>query len=240
MNYFHAFTKKYNKRRNVALVLIIAPVAEFSMMIIWAVMFNIKRADDIEFILPYGIIAGAGIAGGMLLCWLCCGICEVYVRNSRKYTYFEIQQKAAVFCKYKGSYRIFGKKTVLSMVCVIPMKTYEKAFLDEKKKHIILTGKIHIYEGDQKMLSYHIKDGSPVFDKWWYNEAENSYKTVDMIRLPMDFEHPGRIAAALGKAKLEFEAIPPKKEYVFKESAIVRRRKELKKMAESRRYIRYW
>lgn len=240
ISYYHSYTKKYRKRRNEAIALIITPIAEFSLLIIWAVMFNLKRADRLDFILPYAMAVGGSVLTGMLLCWICCAVCDRYVRVNRKYTYFEITQKAAVFSKYKGSYRLFGKKTVLRMICVIPLTTYEKAFLDEKKKHLILTGEIRIYEGESNSLSYHINDGFPTFDKWWYNEVENSYKTVDMIRLPMDFEHPGKIAADLDRAKTEFKAIPPKKEYVFKESAIVRKRKELKKMAESRRYMRYW
>lgn len=238
--YYHAYTKKYRKRRNEAIALIVTPIVEFSLLVIWAVMFNLKRAGSIDFILPYAAAVGSSVAAGMLLCWLCCAVSDHYLRVNRKYTYFEITQKAAVFSKYKGSYRLFGEKTVLRMVCIIPLKNYEKAFLDEKKKHLILTGEIRIYEGETKALSYHIKDGFPEFDKWWYNEAEKSYKTVDMIRLPMDFEKPGKIAADLDRAKSEFNAIPPKKEYVFKESSIVRKRRELKKMAESRRYMRYW
>ena len=70
----------------------------------------------------------------------------------------------------------------------------------------------------------------------WYNEAEKSYKTAGVVRLPMDFERPGRIAAAMDKAKRDFEKIPPKKEYVFKEADIVRKRRELKRLAEEAKY----
>lgn len=238
--YFHAYTKKYVKRRNRAMILTVTPLAEFCMMIIWALMFNLKSAVNFEFLTSYGAAAGISVCAGMGLCWIYWAVCDRFVRTNRKYTYFEICEKCAVFSKYKGSYRLFGKRTFLRMVCVIPLGSYESAYLDERKKHLILTGEIRIYEGESDRLGYHIKDGFPLFDKWWYNEAEKSYKTVDMIRLPMDFEHPGEIACALDKAKISFKAIPPKKQYVFKESDIVRKRKELKKIAESRRYARYW
>ncbi|MCH5199941.1 MAG: hypothetical protein J1F60_03190 [Oscillospiraceae bacterium] len=238
--YFHAYTKKYDKYRRTAAILTAVPLAQFSMLIIWALMFNLKRAAQPEFLIPYASAVGVSILAGMLLCWFYSAVAEHFTRVNRRYTYFEITQKAAVFSKYGGSYTRFGKRTILRRVCVIPLKSYENAYLDEKKKHLILTGEIRVYEGENKRLGYHIKDGFPVFDSWWYNEAEKSYKTVDMIRLPMDFEHPGKIAGALHRAKREFDAIPPKKEYVFKEADIVRKRRELKKLAESRRYIRTW
>ena len=238
--YFHAYTKKYDKYRSRAMILTAVPLAQFSMVIIWALMFNLKRAVQPEFFIPYATAVGVSILAGMVLCWLYSAVSEHCIRVNRRYTYFEITPKAAVFSKYRGSYTHFGKRTVLRRVCVIPLKSYENAYLDEKKKHLILTGEIRIYEGEDKRLGYHVKDGFPVFDSWWYNEAEKSYKTVDMIRLPMDFEHPGEIAAALHRAKREFDAMPPKKAYVFKEADIVRKRRELKKLAESRRYIRTW
>ena len=239
-SYFHAYTQKYEKRRFGAILLPAASITEFCMLLIWALMFNLKRASQTEFILPYCIVISASIAAGLLLCWFYYAVSEHYIRYNRRYTYFEIVQKAAVFSKYKGSYTIFGQKYIQRQVCVIPLETYEKAFLDEKKKHLILMGEIKIYQGEDSSLGYHVKDGLPVFDKWWYNEAEKSYKTVDMIKFPMDFQHPGQIAAALDKAKMDMKKIPPKKEYVFKEADIVRKRKELKKIAESRRYLRTW
>lgn len=238
--YFHAYTEKYIKRRTRAIILTVTPIAQFCMVIIWALMFNMKLVTDLDFLFSYAAAITVGIFSGMLLCCLYCAVCEHYIRTNRRYTYFEITQKAAVFSKYKGSYTLFGKKTILREVCIIPLKNYEKAYLDERKKHLILTGEIRIYHGVSETLGYHVKDGFPVFDKWWYNEAENSYKKVGFIRLPMDFEHPGKIAAALHTAKREFEVIPPKKEYVFKEADIVRKRKELKKLAEAMRYSVRW
>lgn len=239
-SYFHAYTQKYEKRRIGAILLTAAPLTEFCMLIIWTLMFNLKRAGQIEFIAPYCIAVSASIMLGLLLCWLYYGIGEHYIKFNRRYTYFEIAPKAAVFSKYKGSYTIFGKRYIQRQVCVIPLEKYERAFLDEKKKHLILIGEIKIYQGEDNSLGYHVKEGLPVFDRWWYNEAEKSYKTVEMIKLPMDFQHPGQIAAALDKAKMDMKKIPPKKQYVFKEADIVRKRKELKKMAESRRYMRTW
>ena len=238
--YFHAYTKKYDKYRNRAMILTAVPLAQFSMVLIWALMFNLKRATQPDFFIPYAMMIAGSILAGMLLCWFYSAISEHCTRVNRRYTYFEITPKAAVFSKYKGSYTHFGKKTILRRVCLIPLKSYENAYLDEKKKHLILTGEIRIYEGENKRLGYHVKDGFPLFDSWWNNEAEKAYKTVDMIRLPMDFEHPGKIAAALHRAKREFDAMPPKKEYVFREADIVRKRRELKKLAESRRYMRTW
>ncbi len=238
--FFHAYTRKYEKRRTAAILLTAAPLAEFCMMIIWTLLFNLKRAVKPDFLLPYLIAVGASIVLGMVMCWLYDAVSRHYIKANRRCTYFEIAPKAAVFSKYKGSYTLFGKKYVQRQVCVIPLEKYEKAYLDEKKKHLILTGEIRIYQGEDSTLGYHIKEGFPLFDKWWYNEAEKSYKTVEMIKLPMDFQHPGEIAAALDKAKQDMKNIPPKKQYVFKEADIVRKRKELKKMAESRRYMRTW
>lgn len=234
--YFHAYTEKYIKRRTKAIILTVTPLAQFCMMIIWALMFNMKLAADPGFLFSCMLTVGGCVLAGMLLCWFYCAVCERCIRTNRRYTYFEVLQKAAVFSKYKGSYTVFGKRTVIREVCVIPLKNYDRAYLDERKKHLILTGEIRIYQGESRALGYHVKDGFPVFDKWWYNEAEKSYKKVGVIRLPMDFEHPGKIAAALDTAKRGFEKIPPKKEYVFREADIVRKRKELKRLAEEARY----
>lgn len=238
--YYHAYTQKYEKRRKAAILLTVTPLTEFCMLIIWTLMFNLKRAAKADFALPYCIAVGASICGGIILCLFYAAVSEHYIRVNRRYTYFEILPKAAVFSKYKGCYTHFGKKHIQRQLCVIPLKQYEKAYLDEKKRHLILIGEIRIYQGEDGFLGYHVKDGFPVFDRWWYNEAEKSYKTVDMIKLPMDFMQPGKIAAALDKAKMDYEKIPPKKEYVFKEADIVRKRRELKKLAESRRYMRTW
>lgn len=236
-SYFHAYTKKYLKRRNTAVVLTVTPLAQICLMVIWALMFNLKRITDKGFLRSYVLIICVCILTGMILCCVYFAVCDHYIRTHRRYTYFEILRKAAVFSRYKGSYYLFGKKTVLRQVCVIPLKTYDRAYLDERKKHLILTGEIRIYQGESNALGYHVKDGFPEFDKWWYNEAEKSYKKAGIIQLPMDFEHPARIAAALHHAKRKFDVLPPKKEYVFKEADIVRKRKELKKLAEAMRYL---
>ncbi|MCM1054989.1 MAG: hypothetical protein NC394_05620 [Bacteroides sp.] len=237
--YFHAYTEKYIKRRTRAIVLTVTPLAQFCMMIIWALMFNMKLAADPNFLFSCAAAVGASVLAGMALCLIYCAVCDRCIRTNRRYTYFEVLRRAAVFSKYKGSYTLSGKRTVLREVCVIPLKNYDRAYLDERKKHLILIGEIRIYQGESNALGYHVKDGFPVFDKWWYNEAEKSYKKEGVLRLPMDFEHPGRIAAALDAAKREFEKIPPKKEYVFKEADIVRKRRELKRLAEAARYSVY-
>ena len=239
-SYFHAYTEKYAKRRLKATVLTVAPLAQFCMMIIWALMFNMRLISETEVVFSYAAVIGICVLTGIALCMIYAAVCDHYIRVNRRYTYFEILQKAAVFSKYKGSYTVFGEKTVIRQVAVIPLKNYDRAYLDERKKHLILLGEIRIYQGESDALGYHVKDGFPVFDKWWYNEAEKSYKTVGAMRLPMDFERPGKIAAALDAAKREFEKIPPKKEYVFKEADIVRKRRELKKLREAAKYWSDW
>ncbi len=206
------------------------------MMLIWALMFNLKMASDISFLFSYALAIGASVLAGMTLCIVYAAVCDHYIRAARRYTYFEILPKAAVFSEYKGSYTLFREKNILRRVCVIPLKNYDRAYLDERKKHLILLGEIRIYQGESTALGYHVKDGFPVFDKWWYNEAEKSYRTVGAVRLPMDFERPGSIAAAMDKAKRDYKKIPPKKEYVFKEADIVRKRRELKRLAEEAKY----
>ncbi len=218
------------------MILTVTPLAQFCMMLIWALMFNLKMVTDKTFLLSYILMIGGCVMTGMVLCIVYAAVCDHYIRVGRHYTYFEILPKAAVFSEYKGSYTVFGEKTILRRVCVIPLKNYDRAYLDERKKHLILLGEIRIYQGESSALGYHVKDGFPVFDKWWYNEAEKSYKTAGVVRLPMDFERPGRIAAAMDKAKRDFEKIPPKKEYVFKEADIVRKRRELKRLAEEAKY----
>lgn len=223
-----------------AVAITVTPLAQICMMIIWVLMFNAKLASEKTIIVFYLAVIGSCVLAGMVLCMIYAAVCEHYIRVNRRYTYFEIFQKAAVFSKYKGSYTVFGEKTLLREVCVIPLKNYDRAYLDERKKHLILIGEIRIYRGESDALGYHVKDGFPVFDKWWYNEAEKSYKTAGEIRLPMDFERPGRIAAAMDKAKMEYKKIPPKKEYVFKEADIVRKRRELKKLREAAKYWSDW
>lgn len=234
--YFHAYTDKYKKRRNKAMILTVTPLAQFCMVLIWALMFNLKMVTDIAFLSSYAKVIGIAVSVGMALCIIYAAVCDHYVRAARRYTYFEILPKAAVFSEYKGRFFSYGEKIILRRVCVIPLKNYDRAYLDERKKHLILVGEIRIYQGETVGLGYHVKDGFPVFDKWWYNEAEKSYRTVGMLRLPMDFERPGSIAAAMDKAKIDYKKIPPKKEYVFKEADIVRRRRELKKLAEQSKY----
>ena len=161
-----------------------------------------------------------------------------YEKRAGKYTYFEIEKKAAVFSRYAGEYVSGGRRTVIRNLYVIPLKNYQNAYLDEKRKHLILTGEIRCYKGESDALGYHIKDGEPVFNRWWNDEA--NFTTVGMLKLPMDFEKPGHIAKALHQAKEQFDAIPEKKPYIFREADIVKKRRELKKIAERMRYERKW
>lgn len=146
-SYFHAYTEKYRKRRLKAAILTVTPLAQFCMMIIWALMFNMRLMTDVNTVISYGAVIGICVLSGMVLCMIYAAVCDHYIRVNRRYTYFEILQKAAVFSKYKGSYTVFGEKTRLREVCVIPLKNYDRAYLDERKKHLILLGEIRIYRG---------------------------------------------------------------------------------------------
>lgn len=236
--FFHAYTKKYNIRCRYATVLTAAPLAEICMMCVWAVLFNLRQAQSGSFLLPLAALCVLCCCAGLLLCWGYRAACDRAVRFNARYTYFDICAKSAVFSKFSGSYFGYGKRTVLRTLYVIPMKTFANAYLDEKKKHLILTGKIRVYSDESEKLGYHVVDGAVELDSWWYNEA--GFTELGMLRLPMDFEHPAKIARALYETKIAFDKIPPKKPYVFREADIVKKRRELKRIAEENRYLRRW
>ena len=236
--FFHAYTKKYLIRFRYAAAITVTPLAELSMMAIWTALFNMKRISEPQFVLPLALMSAGAVAAGMVLCWIYYELAVHYEKRSAKYTYFDISCKTAVFSRYAGEYTSGGRRIVIRKLYVIPLKNYGNAYLDEKRRHLVLVGEIRCYKGDSDALGYHFRDGELVFNKWWNDET--NYTTVNMLKLPMDFERPGRIAKALHEAKEEFDAIPEKKPYVFREADIVKKRRELKKMAELMRYERKW
>ena len=237
-SYFHAYTKKYRTRFRYAAAITVTPLAELAMMSVWTLLFNMKRAADPSFALPLALITAGCVLAGMILCWIYYELAAYYEKRASRYTYFDIGQKTAVYSRYAGEYRHRGKRVVMRRLYVIPMKNYGSAYLDEKRRHLILTGEIRCYYGESDGLGYHFKDGELVFNEWWNDET--NYTVTRMLKLPMDFEKPGKIAAALYEAKTAFDAIPEKKPYVFREADIVRKRKELKRIAELMKYDRKW
>ena len=237
-SFFHAYTKKYFLRFRYAAAITVTPLAELSLMSVWTAFFNMKRISEPDFITPLALMVAGSVGAGMILCWIYYELASHYEKRAGKYTYFEIEKKAAVFSRYAGEYVSGGRRTVIRNLYVIPLKNYQSAYLDEKRKHLILMGEIRCYKGESDALGYHIKDGEPVFNRWWNDEA--NFTTVGMLKLPMDFEKPGHIAKALHQAKEQFDAIPEKKPYIFREADIVKKRRELKKIAERMRYERKW
>ncbi len=237
-SYFHAYTKKYYLRRRYAMLLTAAPVAELSLFLIWAAFFNLRQMYESGALTLFAVWIGAAVAAAMGLFIFYAELTEKKVRRHSKYTYFDIAQKAAVYSRYAGEYTHRGEKVIRRRLCVMRLKDFERAYLDEKKKHLILVGKIRLYEDESSNLGYHISDGDVVFDNWWYNEA--GFEETRMLRLPVDFEKPSRIARRLYLSKRSFDKIPEKKPYVFVESEIVRKRRELKRIKEEMRYERKW
>lgn len=237
-SFFHAYTKKYYLRRRYAMLLTAAPVAELSLFLIWAAFFNLRQMYESGALMLFAVWIGVAVAAAMILFIFYAEITEKKVRRHSKYTYFDIAQKVAVYSRYAGEYSHLGEKIIRRRLCVMRLGDFQQAYLDEKKKHLILVGKIRVYEDESSNLGYHISDGDLVFDNWWYNET--GFREIQMIRLPVDFEKPSRIARRLYLSKREFEKIPEKKPYVFVESEIVKKRRELKRLKEEMRYERKW
>lgn len=220
------------------MVLTAAPIIEVSMLVVWAALFNLKQMYEQGYIPMLAGGVSVGIAVGMILFIIYAQCTERAVRRNSKYTYFDICGKAVVYSRYRGEYSHLGEKIIQRELYVMQLKDFKQAYVDEKKKHLILIGKMRVYLDNTDNLGYHVENGNVDFDNWWYNEA--GFKTVNMLKLPMDFERPTLIARKMYEAKRDFDAIPEKKPYVFVEADIVKKRKELKKLKEEMRYVRQW
>lgn len=237
-SFFHAYTKKYYLRRRYAMLLTAAPVAELSLFLIWAAFFNLRRMYETGTLMLFAVWIGVAVAVAMVLFIFYAEITEKKVRRHSKYTYFDIAPKAVVYSRYAGEYKHNGEKVIRRRLCVMRLNDFERAYLDEKKKHLILVGKMRVYEDENSNLGYHISDGDVVFDNWWYNEA--GFREIHLLKLPVDFEKPSLIAKKLYLAKRRLDNTPEKKPYVFVESEIVKKRRELKRIRDEMRYIRKW
>lgn len=224
-NYFHAETQKYIKRCKLILLIIIAPFAQAGFISAFAIILNLRQLDRDNLIL-LSVFLGLSVVAAMIASWVCCEVCWNKQKKHSRYTFFDIQQKAAVFSQYSGSIIRFGRRYPLRTVYVIPFKDFEGvSFEDEAKKKLIINGKIRVYFGDSYNLGYRVKDGNIVFNHWWYDET--GFETVSTLKIPSFFEKPQQIANKLLEAKENYEQIPPPKQYVFKEAEAVRRRKQM-------------
>ncbi|MBP5605808.1 MAG: hypothetical protein J6X60_09750, partial [Ruminiclostridium sp.] len=224
-SYYHCLTARYRRRR-AALVTVFGSVAAEAAVISFIVLFfslfgsdGAARLDTVRITL---MTASFFTAAGLAACFLSAFICDRKTARHSRYTYLDIQEKAAVISVYSGEMNILGRKAVFRELYLIPFAGFVSAAPSANGRKYTIRGKIRHYGMESDHLGYHIKNGDICFDNIWLNTG--SFEELGEAVLPARFGSPARICGVLTKAKKRFDELPKPKKYEFREADFIRRR----------------
>ncbi len=187
-SFFHPRTKNYTSAylkasAAVGIVLMLPCI----LCLIW-IIFDFRSLADTRLNVIRLTVIGACIAVWLILSYIFYAAATMKIKRVSRYTYFEIQQSHMVFSQYGGSWKLFGRRTVVRELYIIP---FEGTRFTVKNGQLKFSGNIRKYEGDSERMGYHIRRGEIEFDNWWYND--NGYKELKSFTLPDIFGKPSFI-----------------------------------------------
>ena len=240
-SYFHCSTVKFRRRRSVVLVLTGAVCAEAAVTAFIVMFFGLfgtegVRSDDLT--RDMLIIAAAFVVAGLAVCFISSAAADRKAARHSRYTYLDIQLKAAVISVYSGEMTILGKNAVFRELYLIPFRDFGSAAPSADGKKLVIRGKLRRYGMESDFLGYHVRGGDIEFDRMWLNVG--SYRELDEAEFPPYFGSPARIGAALSEAKKRFDELPKPKKHEFHEAAFIRRRPIRRLLPDDPDFSRTW
>lgn len=235
-SYFH-FSPEHIRRRTAKILIFTAIFcAELCVAAFFVLIFNFLTARNYGVILHVTILICAVILAGMLFCLGYAQLTRKKIRRSSRYTYVDIQQKAAVFCSYGGEYCSGGRRIIVRDLYYIPFEKMKG--IEQGEKFITVTGEIRYFSMNSENLGYHIKDGDVVFDREWLNTG--GFEKIRSVKIPLVFGKKDGVYRSLVESYRLYLETPKPRPYVFREADFIRRRAKPRIMPDDFGYSRKW
>lgn len=212
-SYYHCSTAKYRKRKAVLLTLTGSVCAEAAVIAFIVLFFGLFASDGsfaVDTVQALLVTAAAFIVAGLLVCFISAAVCDKRSARHSRYTYLDIQLKAAVISVYSGEMRILGRNAVFRELYLIPFSELVSAEPSHGGRKLLIRGRMRRYGMESDFLGYHVRNGNIEFDRMWLEVG--SFESIDFAELPAYFGDPAKISAVLAEAKKRFDEMPkPKK-----------------------------
>jgi len=197
--YFHADSNMYKRKAGTIIWYTAPPVflaAVISGVCIWISYENLARSG---LLIRAVITVCAVLFVFSVFARVLSELAETAARNDARYTYAEIGLYDVIISVYAGSYTMYGEKTVLRRLFVIPLSGLESVGADKKHKITVKGGKIREYAGNTRRLGYYFKNGVLKFKEPYYEE--NGFALITEAVIPARFGNPEKLIKRINAAK---------------------------------------
>jgi len=166
---------------------------------VWLSLGNLIKSELIAPVIAVivSILFAFSLAARILL-----EITERAVRNNARYTYIEISRGEVIVSLYDGGYTLYGERTVIRRLYIIPLESFESATAEKSGKITVKAANIREYAGDSKRLGYYFVEGFLEMAEYFYEIKGFSEKSEAVI--PAKFGDPKRIVREINAAKARF------------------------------------
>ena len=208
-SYYHCSTAKFRRRRSVVITLVGCVSAEAAVIAFIVLFLSTLGPDGAavgELTRTMLLTAGLFVVIGLAVCFLAASSADKKSERHSRYTFLDIQLKAAVISVYSGEMKILGQNAVFRELYLIPFKDFEGAVPYGNGRKFAVRGKVLWYGMESEFLGYHVRGGDIEFDRMWLNVGGFTEKHTVVI--PAYFGDPAKLCAALDEAKKRFDEIP--------------------------------
>ena len=208
-SYYHCSTAKFRRRRSVVITLVGCVSAEAAVTA-FIVLFLSSLGPDGAAVGALTrtmlLTAGLSVTLGLAVCFFTAYSTDKKAERHSRYTFLDIQMKAAVISVYSGEMKILGQNAVFRELYLVPFKDFEGAVPYANGRKLVIRGKIRRYGMESEFLGYHVRGGDIEFDRMWLNIG--GFKELHAAAIPAYFGDPAKLCAALAEAKKRFDEIP--------------------------------
>jgi len=216
--YFHCDTNMYRRKAATLFGFIAPPIflaAVIAGVCLWVCCGNLAHAGFLAPVLTAvtALLFAAAVFARVLL-----EITERKTADNARYTYVEIGLKDVIISVYAGSYTMYGERTVIRRLYVMPFKGFRSAVPGEDGRVIVKADTIRSYAGNSKRLGYRFVNGEFRFSEPYYELA--GFSEIKELAIPNLFGAAKRLVREINAANTRFRELPPEKPYTFRESPL--------------------
>ena len=240
-SFYHCSTAKYRRRKAAVLVLAGSVCAEAAVIAFLIAFFGHSASDstgDIALMRNMTAAALMFVAAGLAVCFAASALCDKKAARHSRYTYLDVQLKAAVISIYSGEMTVLGRNAVFREMYLVPFSSFAGAEPSANGRKLVIRGKIRRYGMESDFLGYHIRNGDIEFDRMWLNVG--SFEELQEIRIPAYFGSPAKISGVFAEAAKRFNELPKPKKHQFREADFIRRRPVRRVLPDNPDFSRTW
>jgi hypothetical protein len=206
-SYYHCVTSKLRRRKAAVLTLVGSVCAEAALISFIVMFFGLLGGEaDLSGGFIRAMLATAILftAGGLALCFIIAASIDKKASRHSRYTFLDIQLKAAVISVYSGEMKILGRNAVFRELYLVPFESFGSAAPSRSGRKLVIKGRIRRYGMESDFLGYHVRGGDIEFDRMWLNVG--SFRELQTAEIPAYFGDPARLGRALAEAKKRYDS----------------------------------